>query len=52
MPHFYDSQNGYLRFFEQIQKRIINRVLDSSNQIQIRIFEIHNLSVFFGGEMI
>ena len=23
--------------------------MDSSNQIQIPIFEIHNLSVFFGG---
>ena len=50
-----ESKNGFCVSVGQIQKRIINPLIkstlwvDSSNQIQILIFEIHNLSVFFGG---
>ena len=50
-----ESKNGFCVSVGQIQKRIINPLIkstlwvDSSNQIQIWIFEIHNLSVFFGG---
>ena len=53
-----------VRFFGKIQKRILSFLgaypktdhesikstlrVDSSDKIEIRIFEIHNLSVFFG----
>ena len=51
-----ESKNGFCFSVGQIQKRIINPLIkstlwvDSSNQIQILIFEIHNLSVFFLGK--
>ena len=48
-------QKRILRFFGQIPKKdhIIKSTLwvDSSDQIQIRIFEIHNLSVFMGKDL-
>ena len=45
-------QKRILRFWGQIQKRITNALnptlsVDYSDQIQIRIFEIHNLRRFF-----
>ena len=51
-----ESKNGFCVSVGQIQKRFINPLIkstlwvDSSNQIQILIFEIHNLSVFFLGK--
>ena len=48
-----ESKNGFCVLGGKSKKRIIKStlLLDSSDQIQIRIFEIHNLSVFMGKDL-
>ena len=53
---YFRIQKRILRVFWQIQKQIMNPYnphsgVDSSDQIQIRIFEIHNLNVFWGKDL-